>query len=198
MNRATTANIRLLGISGSIRRHSANTAVLEALRQRLASNGSATMTLFGLEQIPLFSADLEGEHLPPPVRALQEAIRSSDGLVLCSPEYNYGMSGVLKNAIDWASRPSLNSPLRNKPTLIMTAAPAATGGVRACHQIRDALASCLARVLVPPDVVIPRVREKIIGGTFVDEATLAFATEAIGRLLAEIQLVQRSLRRQKS
>lgn len=190
--------IRLLGISGSIRRHSANTAVLEALRARLADRGGPLLSRFGLEDIPLFNSDLEGEHLPAPIRAFREAIYASDGIVICSPEYNYGTSGVLKNALDWASRPSLDSPLKGKPALIMTAARSITGGVRATHQVRETLLACLARVVARPDVVIPRVHEKIIGGRFVDEAVLSVAMQAIGDLVAEITLLQQTSPRRKA
>jgi chromate reductase, NAD(P)H dehydrogenase (quinone) len=150
------------------------------------------MTRFGLEEIPPFNSDLE-ERLPGPVHAFKEAISSSDGLVICSPEYNHGISGVLKNALDWASRPSLNSPLKGKPALIMTAAASATGGARAIPQIHETLASCLARVVARPAVVIPRVHDKIMEGRFVDEAVLSSAMAAIRDLVAEIMLLRRSL-----
>jgi chromate reductase len=144
------------------------------------------MTLFDLQAVPLFNRDLETEGLPDSVRSLQEAVGACDGLVLCSPEYNYGTSGVLKNALDWASRPALNSPLKGKPVLIMTAAPSAVGGARAAHQVRETLISCLARVVVRPDIVFSRVHEKIVDGIFTDEAALATAMRGVGDLIAEI------------
>jgi chromate reductase len=166
------------------------TAVLEALRARLAVQGGPLLSLFTLDQIPLFN--LEGECLPAPVQALKEAISASDGIVICSPEYNHGMSDVLKNALDWASRPHPDSPLKGKPALIMTAAPSLTGGARAGQQIREALASCFARVVARPDVVIRQVQDKIVGGRFVDEAVLSLATQAIRDLVAEIKLLRQS------
>jgi len=187
MTHATSPKLQLLGISGSIRQQSTNTAVLEALCLRVIWSGNAEMTLFGLEEIPLFNSDLEGHKLPQSVRGLKEAIRSCDGLVLCSPEYNHGMSGVLKNALDWASRPAYESVLKGKPTLIMTSAPSPVGGARAVQQIRETLASCLAKVVARPDVVIPKIHEKIVDGKFVDEIVLAHAQRAIGDLVAEIK-----------
>jgi chromate reductase, NAD(P)H dehydrogenase (quinone) len=191
-------NVRLLGISGSIRRQSANTAVLEALRLRLVENGSAALSLFGLADIPLFSCDLEGERLPHAVQAFREAILASDALVICCPEYNHGMSGVLKNALDWASRPTLgaakhDSPLKGKPALIMTAASSMLGGVRALYQMRETLVACHARVIARPDVVIPKVHEKIVAGKFADEGTLSFASQAVGDLVAEVLLLRPTL-----
>lgn len=187
-------NTRLLGISGSIRRQSSNTAVLEALRLRLVENGVA-LTLFGLADIPLFNSDLESERFPDTVHALREAILASDALVICCPEYNHGMSGVLKNALDWASRPALgtakgNSPLRGKPVLIMTAASSILGGVRALYQMRETLVACHARVIARPDVVIPKVHEKIVAGKFVDEGTISFASQAVSDLVEEVSLLR--------
>jgi len=90
-----SSHIRLLGLSGSIRRDSANTAILRSLSERLASK--ASLTVFPLDHVPLYNGDLEGELLPRPVRELKDAIARSDGIVLCSPEYNHGMSGVLRS-----------------------------------------------------------------------------------------------------
>jgi chromate reductase len=85
--------------------------------------------------------------LPASVSALKEAIAQADGLIICSPEYNYSTSGVLKNALDWASRPGFNSPLKNKPVLIMTSSPGVLRGVRAQSQLRETLSATLSRVI---------------------------------------------------
>ena len=112
---------RLLGLSGSIRRDSTNTVILKTLAEKLGTK--ATLTVFPLNDIPLYNGDLDGDLLPEPVRVFKEAIAASDGIVLASPEYNHGMSGVLKNALDWASRPAFASPLRNKPALPISSSP---------------------------------------------------------------------------
>ncbi len=190
MNLAATTEFRLLGLSGSIRRESCNTAILRTLAGKLRDK--ASLTLFPLDDVPLYNADLDGERLRPPVRALKEAIAASDGIVLCSPEYNYGTSGVLKNAIDWASRPGFASPLKNKPALIMTSSPGYVGGARAHAQLRETLAGTLARVVARPQVTIAGVTQKIVHGELVDESTLKFCLDAIDDLLAEIRLVARS------
>src|ERR1700709_734537 len=106
---------RLLGLSGSIRQGSTNTIILRTIAERL--DGGVSLTVLPLDDVPPYNSDLEGERLPEPGGALRNAIAQSDGIVLCSPEYNHGMSGVLKNALDWASRPAFNSPLRNKACL---------------------------------------------------------------------------------
>jgi chromate reductase len=182
--RASTTNYRLLGLSGSIRRDSTNTAILRTLSERLGSR--ASLSLFPLDHVPLYNGDLEGELMPQPVRDLKEAIARSDGLVLCSPEYNHGMSGVLKNALDWASRPGFASPLKNKPALIMASSPAYTGGARAHAQMREALAAALARVIARPQVAIANVMQKVVNGQLVDNDTVKFCIDAIEDLLSEI------------
>jgi chromate reductase len=185
-----TRPVRLLAISGSIRRESHCTAVLRSLAPLLPA--TAAIELFPLDEIPIYNADLDGENPPAPVAGLKDAIRAADGLVFCSPEYNYGMPGVLKNAIDWASRPSFASPLKGKPALVMTASPGTAGGVRAQAQIRDALAATLARPLVRQHVAIAGVAQRVRDGRLVDATTLEFVQAALLDLLLEIELLARA------
>jgi chromate reductase len=183
-----TVAYHLLGISGSLRSQSTNTAVLKTLSKRLGDQ--AHMSLFALNDIPAYNADLEADALPASVDALKAAIAQADGLVICSPEYNYGMSGVLKNALDWASRPGFNSPLKNKPVLIMTSSPGALGGVRAQSQLRETLTATLSRVINCPQIVIPGIHQKIREGEFEDEPTTAFMVAAVEDLIREISLLE--------
>jgi NAD(P)H-dependent FMN reductase len=124
--------LRLLGVSGSLRRASNSTAVLLGLQDALATG--AALNIFPLHAVPLYNEDDDGADAPESVRALRSAIEASDGVIMISPEYNHGMSGALKNALDWASRPYGRSTPRSKPVLAMTASPAFTGGVRAQQQ----------------------------------------------------------------
>ena len=179
----STESIRLLGIPGSLRTDAYSKAVMRTLCNRMPED--VTMTLFTLVGIPPYNADDDGDDKPEAVRKLKDAIADHHGLVLCSPEYNYGMPGVLKNALDWASRPAFKSPLKHKPVLIMTSSPAFTGGVQ--HQLRETLAACLCRVLERPQVVIAGVKDKVRDGRLVDEATIEFALEAIDALCAEVK-----------
>jgi len=178
---------QLVAISGSIRRASNCTAVLRSLQPLLPPD--VALQIVPLDDIPPYNADLDGDAPPEAVARLKSAIAGADGLVLCSPEYNYGMPGVLKNAIDWASRPGFASPLRGKPALIMTASPGTAGGVRAQAQIRDALAATLARPLVLQHVAIANVASRIQDGRLVDATTLDFIGVALGELLDEIALL---------
>jgi chromate reductase len=106
---------------------------------------------------------------------------------MVSPEYNHGMSGVLKNGLDWASRPYGRSVLTGKPVLTMTTSPAFTGGVRAHQQVNETLASIPARLVLRPQIVIGNVHEKISDGRLVHEATLHFALAGVDDLLEEIR-----------
>jgi len=177
--------LRLLGLSGSLRRASNSTAVLRGLQDALAPK--AALDVFSLQGLPLYNEDDDGEQAPESVRALRSAIETSDGVIMVSPEYNHGMSGVLKNSLDWASRPYGRSVLRGKPVLTMTASPAFTGGVRAQQQMNETLASIPARLVLRPQIVIGGVHEKVRDGHLVDEATLRFALAGIDDLLEEIR-----------
>ena len=175
---------RLLGLSGSLRAGSHNTAVLRTLQIRLPED--LELVLHPLNDLPLYNADLDSPAPPTPVAAFTAAVEQADGLVLCSPEYNAGTSGVLKNALDWASRPAHHSPLKGKPALIISSSRAFTGGARAHAQLRETLASTLSRVLAHPPVVIASVHEKIRDGLLTDEPNIQFALGAITALRDEI------------
>ena len=183
--------MRLLGLSGSLRRASNSTAVLRGLKDALAP--SAALEIFPLHAVPPYNADDDGEHAPESVRALRMGIKTGDGIIMISPEYNHGMSGVLKNALDWASRPFGRSALKNKPVLTMTASPAFTGGVRAQQQMNETLASIPARQVLRPQIVIGGVHEKVRDGRLVDEAVLRFALAGVDDLFDEIEAGVRSL-----
>ena len=176
--------LSLLGLSGSLRRASNSTAVLRGLQDVLEAQ--AKLHIFPLHGMPLYNEDDDSEHAPESVRALRSAIEASDGVIMISPEYNHGMSGVLKNALDWASRPYGRSVLKGKPVLTMTASPAFTGGVRAQQQMNETLASIPARNVLRPQIVIGGVHEKVRDGRLIDETTLGFALAGVDDLLEEI------------
>ena len=179
--------VRLLGISGSLRTTSHNSAILRTLQERMPQN--VEFELLPLNDLPLYNSDLETPQTPAAVTAFKSAIAAADGLVICSPEYNAGTSGVLKNALDWASRPGNAAPLKNKPVLLMSSSPGFSGGIRAHAQLRETLASTLSRVLVHPPVVIAGVHDKIKDGRLADESNLQFALNAVAALVAEIRLL---------
>ena len=183
-----TQHFRILGLSGSLRRASNSTAVLRSLKDAIEPD--VALDIFSLNELPLYNEDDDDEQSPQSVRALRSAIDTSDGVIMISPEYNHGMSGVLKNALDWASRPHGRSALRDKPVLIMTASPAFTGGARAQQQMNETLLAIPARLVRRPQVVIAGVHEKVCNGRLSDAGTLRFALEAIEDLLDEIRAVR--------
>lgn len=175
---------RLLGVSGSLRAQAYSTAVLTALAT--AVDRHADMAFADIGALPHFNQDLYVEPLPEAVARLRDQIAAADGIVIASPEYNHGIPGVLKNAIDWASRPHNGSPLRHKPVLIITASHAFTGGVRAQYQIREALVAVLARPVATPEIVIGQVNAKMIDGRFDDPATIDFALHGFRAMFDDI------------
>jgi chromate reductase len=173
-------------MSGSLRSGSYSNAVLETLREKFADR--AALSIYDLGAIPLYNQDFEGEKRPQPVRALIAAIAESDGLVLCAPEFNHSIPGVLKNALDWASRPAFTSVMAYKPVAIMATSRGPLGGARCLEHMRGALDSMLARVVLARDVMITSTAEKIRDDRLVDETSLGFACAAVEALLDEIRL----------
>src|SRR5262249_21211562 len=131
---AMSQPIHILGLSGSLRRKSFNTALLRAA-QELLPNG-AVLEIHPLNGIPLYDGDIEEKGIPVEVDALKSKIAAADALLLAGPEYNYSVSPVLKNALDWATRPSGTSVLVGKPVAMMGAA-AGLGTVRSQMHLRD-------------------------------------------------------------
>jgi chromate reductase, NAD(P)H dehydrogenase (quinone) len=177
---------RLIGMSGSLRMGSYSNAVLETLREKFAD--VAVLTLWDLAPIPPYNQDFEGEKRPAPVKALLAAIAEADGLVLCAPEFNHSIPGVLKNALDWASRPAFTSVMAYKPVAVMATAHGPIGGARCLEHMRVALDSMLARVAVAREVMITACADKIRDGRLADETSLGFACGAVEALLREIRL----------
>jgi chromate reductase len=167
MTDATT--LRILGISGSLRNGSYNTSLLLAAGA-LAPDGVEFVT-FPLGDIPMYNADLEAAGDPEPVSRLKREIAAADGLLLATPEYNYSVSGALKNALDWASRPPRSSALHHKPIAIMGVG-GRMGTVRAQMHLREILLHSDARVLTRPEVYVSRGAEKFDSqGKLIDEPT---------------------------
>jgi chromate reductase, NAD(P)H dehydrogenase (quinone) len=180
----STPKFRLLGISGSLRAASFSTAVLTAMA--VATSDRADYDYADIGALPHFNQDSYVDPLPAPVQHLRDQIAATDGIVISSSEYNHGIPGVLKNALDWASRPHNGSPLRDKPVLIITSSPAVTGGVRAQYQIRETLVSALARPVSTPEIVIGLVANKMVDGRFHDPAVIDFALNSFAKLFEEI------------
>ena len=144
---------KVLGISGSLRRGSYNSAALRAARE-LAPIGMAVEPYEGLRDIPPYDEDLRlGQGFPPAVEELRTRIKAADALLIVTPEYNYSVPGVLKNAIDWASRPP-EQPFDGKPVAVMGASPGALGTARAQYHLRQMFVFLNGMVLNRPEVMI--------------------------------------------
>lgn len=121
--------IRIIGLSGSLRRHSFNRGLLRAAAEVMPED--ATLEIGSIGEIPLYNADVEAEAFPAPVAALKDKIAAADGLLLVTPEYNNGIPGVFKNAIDWLGRPSSDASrvFRDKPVAVIGASPGGFGTI---------------------------------------------------------------------
>src|SRR6202171_6316080 len=180
--------IRLIGMSGSLRAGSYSNAVLETLREKFA--GRADLELYDLAPVPAYNQDFEGDKRPPVVKQLLADIAEADGLVLCAPEFNHSIPGVLKNAIDWASRPAFQSVLAYKHVAIMATSRGPLGGARCLEHMRVALDSCLSRIALAREVLITAGSAKIKDARLVDGTSLGFACGAVEALLHEIRVWQ--------
>lgn len=133
----------LLGISGSLRTRSLNTAMLRAAAELLPDD--TRMTIGEIADIPAYNGDLDVDGGPEPVRRLRAEVAAADGLLIASPEYNHGVPGVLKNAIDWVSRPGYASVFVGKPVLLMGASPGMFGTARAMQHLKELMLAVLAQ-----------------------------------------------------
>jgi chromate reductase len=174
--------LTVLGISGSLRKASYNTAALRAA-QELAPDGM-TIEMFDLLPLPLYNEDVKAAGFPPVVQQLRAKIKAADALLFACPEYNYSMSGVLKNAIDWASRPP-DQPFNEKPVAILGASPSALGTGRAQYHLRQ---SCIFLNMHPvnkPEVMIAAAHTKFNEqGHLTDEPTRGFIRDLLVSLAA--------------
>ncbi|MFD8491790.1 NADPH-dependent FMN reductase [Amycolatopsis sp. NPDC059657] len=151
--------VNILGISGSLRAGSMNTALLRAAQKH--SPAGVSLTLYdGLSDIPLYNGDLDTAEPPAAVQRFRQAITDADGLLIATPEYNYSIPGVLKNALDWASRPATSSALLHKPIAITGAAPGNFGTVRAQLALRQVFLWTRSAVLTRPEVMVFRCAER--------------------------------------
>jgi chromate reductase len=165
--------VRILAISGSLRERSFNRALLQAAAE-VAPPG-VELVEADLSPIPLYDGDVEASGAPDVVEELRAAVREADGLLFATPEYNRGTSGVLKNAIDWLSRPALASVLRWKPAAVMGATTGRGGTRRAQAQVREALLFPGTVVVEGPEVAIALARDVFDeeGGRLVEEEARA-------------------------
>ena len=147
-------SIRVAGIPGSLREGSLNKGLLRAAVE-LAPAAMEIRTYTGLGDIPPYNEDVFVKGYPPAVAVMKAAISEADAILISTPEYNYGVPGVLKNAIDWASRPAGKSVLNRKPAAIMGCSPGLGGTIRAQHALRQTFVFTETYVMLQPEIKIP-------------------------------------------
>ncbi len=174
--------VKVMAISGSLRKASFNSAVLRAAAE-LAPEGVQVSIYEGLRDIPPYDDDLRtGSGYPPHVAAFRAMIKDADALLFASPEYNFSISGVLKNAIDWASRVP-DQPFAGKPVAIMGAATGAYGTARSQYELRKILASLDAHLLAKPEVMIAGAAAKFdASGKLTDETARGLIAQQMAAL----------------
>jgi chromate reductase len=173
--------MRLLFIPGSLRAASSAKATMRALIDRLGDRAEVTVADPGL--LPHYNADVTDS---PAVAAFLAQVAEADGVVFVTPEYNYSVPGVLKNAIDWASRPAYESVFKSKPCFIVTTSGGAMGGVRAQGHLKQILSAMLAEIFPCKEILVPNANARVVDGKLADEAILSFADENLTAFLARI------------
>src|SRR6266571_1199234 len=178
--------VSILGICGSLRRGSYNMA---ALRTAIALKPAGmSVTVADISQMPLYNEDVRAQGFPPTVETLRRQIAAADALLFVTPEYNYSMPGVLKNAIDWASRPP-DQPFAGKPVAIIGAAAGMAGSARAQGDLRRSCVFLDMHPLNKPEVLIGQAQSKFDAeGNLLDEAAKGFIRDLMANLVGWARL----------
>ena len=177
--------MRVLAISGSLRAASNSTALLRALREE-APEGVEVIVWDGLKSIPPYDNDDDVEPAPVAVAAMRELVRDVDAVFFATPEYNSSVPGVLKNALDWASRPLATNSFRNKPVAVISSSAGAFGGVWAAGELRKVLGAMGARV-TEAELAVGHAGEKLDDNLrLVDDEVRQGLRDALATLLAEV------------
>jgi chromate reductase len=174
--------VHILGFAGSLRKQSYNRSLLSAATEMVPDD--ATLEVFDLEGIPPFNQDLE-QQPPEKVREFKANIRAADAILIVTPEYNYSIPGVLKNAIDWASRPYGDNAFDGKPVAVMGASVGMLGTARAQYDLRRSFVFLNMFPLNQPEVMVPFAQDKVdSNGRVTDEKTRKKIRELLESLVA--------------
>jgi chromate reductase len=175
------SSFQIVGIAGSLRKASYSHVVLRAIAQLLPADSSFRQLDIG--ELPHYNEDVERAALPPSVAAARDLVSESHAVLIVTPEFNHGLPGVLKNTLDWLSRPAFKGCMVHRPVFFLTLSPGALGGVRAQYQLRETLSSMLC--ILPPmrEVAIPHIGSKAPGGELVDPVTLGVLGEKLQAFL---------------
>jgi len=184
--------ISILGIAGSLRRESYNKAALRAAQQ-LCPDG-AKIEIYDIAGLPLFNQD-EEKNPTPKVTDFKQRIRAADAILISTAEYNYGLPGVLKNAIDCASRPYGDSAWNGKPIAIMSAAVGIAGGIRAQYQLRQCFVFLNLEAVVQPEVAIGNAPQRFDErGNLTDETSKKMIAQLLQNLIYKVRLMRQPVK----
>jgi chromate reductase len=173
--------VKILGFVGSLRKGSYNKALMRAAVNLAPEN--ARIEVFDLEGIPPFNQDLENQP-PQIVKEFKAKIRQADAILIASPEYNYSVPGVLKNAIDWASRPYGDNAFEGKPVAVMSASIGSLGGARAQYHLRQSFVFLDMYPLNHPEVMMPFAKDNVDAeGNVTNEQTKQLIHELVEALV---------------
>ena len=170
------ADLKILGICGSLRKASLNMAALRACNELMPQG--MTLQIANIVDIPMYNQDLFDAGMPDPVKRLRAEIAAADGLLFASPEYNFSVSAPLKNLIDWASRPP-NQAFQDKPCAMFSCTPGPLGGARVQYDLRRMMVQLWSYPLPRPEVFIGNAPSKFAEGKLTDETTRKFLAELL-------------------
>ena len=183
--------LHIVGICGSLRADSHSRALLRAMAELLPAN--ATYREIDIGALPHYNEDLDSETPLQAVAHARQWVGAADAVLIVTPEFNHGLPGVLKNTLDWLSRPAFASCMIQKPVLFATLSPGALGGVRAQYQLRETLSSMLCQLFPLREIAIPYVDRKFDGARCTDEATLSHMRKALHSFLGQARLVEQEV-----
>src|SRR6266700_4340220 len=186
---AQPSKLAILGISGSGRKRSFNTALLEAAKQLLPQN--ATLEIVDVSRLPLYNQDIEHE-MPVHVKKLKKKIRGADAILFATPEHNYSVTAVLKNAIEWGNRPPRDASWSGKPAAIISASSSLRGGARAQLHLRQIMIDLNMYPINRPQLLVANAREKFNENLqLADEETLQTLRDVLSSLVEWTHKLQR-------
>ncbi|HKO40379.1 MAG TPA: NAD(P)H-dependent oxidoreductase [Nitrososphaeraceae archaeon] len=173
--------LKILGFAGSLRIASYNKSLLRAAANLMPED--TNLEIFDIDGIPSFNQDTEN-NMPEKVKDFKSKIREADAILIATPEYNYSVPGVLKNAIDFATRPYGDNPFNEKPVAIMSASVGMLGGARAQYHLRQIFVYLNMRPINGPEVIVPFAQNKFdTNGNLVDENTQMFVRQLLQNLV---------------
>ena len=183
------SKLTILGISGSGRKGSYNTALLEAAKELLPQD--ATLEVVDVSKLPLYNQDLEHD-LPEAVKELKKKIRGADAILIATPEHNYSVTSVLKNAIEWGNRPPRDASWSGKPAAIISASTGLRGGARAQLHLRQIMIDLNMHSINRPLLLVANAKDKFNENLqLVDEETLQTLREVLSSLVEWTRKLQR-------